>query len=188
VFLEILRYSFSFSNILSQYKGANIQLLDTPGIIEGASTGKGRGKQVISTTRTAVFIPPLFSTFFTYFLVQDLVLMLLDAPRAELQKKILTREMETMGIRLNKSKPDIYIKVLFFRPPLLSFQVKKAGGVQMTSTVTPLNHLNERLVRDILKEYGVYHAEVNFFIHFNHPSFCRFSFVKMLLWMSLLML
>ena len=29
-----------------EYKGANIQLLDLPGIIEGASQGKGRGKQV----------------------------------------------------------------------------------------------------------------------------------------------
>jgi ribosome-interacting GTPase 1 len=32
------------------YKGANIQLLDLPGIIEGASQGKGRGRQVIVIT------------------------------------------------------------------------------------------------------------------------------------------
>lgn len=29
-----------------QYRGANIQLLDLPGIIEGAAQGKGRGRQV----------------------------------------------------------------------------------------------------------------------------------------------
>jgi len=29
-----------------EYNGANIQLLDLPGIIEGASAGKGRGRQV----------------------------------------------------------------------------------------------------------------------------------------------
>lgn len=29
-----------------EYKDANIQLLDLPGIIEGASQGKGRGRQV----------------------------------------------------------------------------------------------------------------------------------------------
>jgi ribosome-interacting GTPase 1 len=31
-----------------EYKGANIQLLDLPGIIEGASQGKGRGRQVVA--------------------------------------------------------------------------------------------------------------------------------------------
>ena len=30
------------------YNGAQIQLLDLPGIIEGASQGKGRGRQGIS--------------------------------------------------------------------------------------------------------------------------------------------
>ena len=32
-----------------KYKGARIQVLDLPGIIEGAADGKGRGRQVIST-------------------------------------------------------------------------------------------------------------------------------------------
>lgn len=30
-----------------EYNGANIQLLDLPGIIEGAAQGKGRGRQVM---------------------------------------------------------------------------------------------------------------------------------------------
>ena len=54
---------------LSQYNGANIQLLDLPGIIEGASQGKGRGRQVISVARTA-----------------DIVLMMLDATKGEIQR------------------------------------------------------------------------------------------------------
>lgn len=52
-----------------QYEGAEIQLLDLPGIIEGAAQGKGRGRQVIAVARTA-----------------DMVLMMLDATKGEVQK------------------------------------------------------------------------------------------------------
>ena len=47
-------------------KGAELQLLDLPGIIEGAATGKGRGRQVIAVGKSA-----------------DLVLMMLDAQKGE---------------------------------------------------------------------------------------------------------
>ena len=52
-----------------QYNDANIQLLDLPGIIEGAAQGKGRGRQVISVARTA-----------------DLILMMLDAIKGDVQR------------------------------------------------------------------------------------------------------
>jgi len=39
-----------------KYRGARIQVLDLPGIIEGAADGKGRGRQVISTARTCNLI------------------------------------------------------------------------------------------------------------------------------------
>ena len=35
-----------------RYRGAKIQLLDLPGIIEGAKDGKGRGRQVCSQCLT----------------------------------------------------------------------------------------------------------------------------------------
>merc|ERR1711871_1597460 len=38
------------------YRGAKIQLLDLPGIIEGAKDGKGRGRQVIGTALTCNLI------------------------------------------------------------------------------------------------------------------------------------
>jgi small GTP-binding protein len=48
------------------YNDAKIQLLDLPGIIEGASQGKGRGRQVIAVAKSS-----------------DLVLMVLDASKVE---------------------------------------------------------------------------------------------------------
>ena len=113
-----------------QHHGTTIQLLDTPGIIEGAAENLGQGRQVIATTRTA-----------------DLVLMLLDAQHAEKQKELLTREIEAMHVRLNKKKPDVYIKE------------KKAGGIQIAHTVQ-LTHLDKALARDILNDAGLFHAEV----------------------------
>ncbi|KAF3818533.1 hypothetical protein GH733_011950 [Mirounga leonina] len=39
-----------------RYKGAKIQLLDLPGIIEATKDGKGRGRQVIAVARTCNLI------------------------------------------------------------------------------------------------------------------------------------
>ena len=47
-------------------RGAECQLLDLPGIIEGAATGAGRGRQVISVG-----------------LSSDVILMVLDAQKGE---------------------------------------------------------------------------------------------------------
>jgi len=38
------------------YKGAKMQLLDLPGIIEGAKDNKGKGRQVIAVARTCDLI------------------------------------------------------------------------------------------------------------------------------------
>ena len=65
-----------------------------PGIIKAASQGKGRGRQVIAVSRTS-----------------DLILMVLDATKGGDQREILENELESMGIRLNKQRPNISIKV-----------------------------------------------------------------------------
>lgn len=70
-------------------RGSSIQLLDLPGIIDGAAANRGRGRQVISIARTA-----------------DLIIMMLD-PRRPSDKEILCRELSSMGIRLNKHAPDV---------------------------------------------------------------------------------
>jgi small GTP-binding protein len=48
-FSKVASYEFTTLTCIPgvvQYKGAKIQLLDLPGIIEGAKDGKGRGRQV----------------------------------------------------------------------------------------------------------------------------------------------
>ena len=50
--------AYSFTTLTAipgvlEYGGAEIQILDLPGIIEGASEGKGRGRQVISAAKVS---------------------------------------------------------------------------------------------------------------------------------------
>ena len=53
---EVAAYSFTTLTAIPgvlEYGGAEIQILDLPGIIEGASEGKGRGRQVISAAKVS---------------------------------------------------------------------------------------------------------------------------------------
>jgi len=75
------------------YRGAKIQILDLPGIIEGAKDGRGRGRQVIAAAYTC-----------------NVILIVLDALKSLTHKNIIERELYGFGIRLNQSPPDIIIK------------------------------------------------------------------------------
>eukprot|EP00818_Percolomonas_sp_WS_P007658 CAMPEP_0117450108 /NCGR_PEP_ID=MMETSP0759-20121206/8294_1 /TAXON_ID=63605 /ORGANISM="Percolomonas cosmopolitus, Strain WS" /LENGTH=367 /DNA_ID=CAMNT_0005242611 /DNA_START=64 /DNA_END=1167 /DNA_ORIENTATION=- len=116
-----------------EYAGSNIQLLDLPGIIEGAAKGIGKGKQVIAVARTS-----------------DLIVMMLDASKGSVHKRLLENELESVGIRLNKERPNIYYKP------------KKTGGLTYCSTVKQSQGVNERLVRDILKQHKIFNADIVF--------------------------
>lgn len=54
---EVAAYAFTTLTAIPgvlEYGGAEIQILDLPGIIEGAAEGKGRGRQVISAAKVRV--------------------------------------------------------------------------------------------------------------------------------------
>jgi small GTP-binding protein len=72
--------------------GAKIQVIDLPGIVEGASRGKGMGRRVLSVARNA-----------------DLILAVLDVFQLS-HFKILEKELGQVGIRINQNKPDVTIE------------------------------------------------------------------------------
>jgi small GTP-binding protein len=73
------------------YKHARIQILDVPGIVAGASVGKGRGKEVLACMRSA-----------------DLCLLVADVLRPH-EIDVLKNEAFAVGIRLNQRRPDVQI-------------------------------------------------------------------------------
>ncbi|KAF1940933.1 P-loop containing nucleoside triphosphate hydrolase protein [Clathrospora elynae] len=127
--------SYSFTTLTAipgvlEYGGAEIQVLDLPGIIEGAAEGKGRGRQVISAAKTS-----------------DLICMILDATKKAEQRRLLEAELEAVGIRLNRDPPNIYLKP------------KKAGGMKINFQAPP-KYLDDKMVYNILKDYKILNAEV----------------------------
>lgn len=87
-------YAFTTLDVIPgvlQYNQAKIQILDVPGIIAGAASGKGRGKEVLSMVRNS-----------------DLILILIDALHPEHYSAIL-KEVYDIGVRINQTPPDVVI-------------------------------------------------------------------------------
>ncbi|CAL8078776.1 unnamed protein product [Calicophoron daubneyi] len=133
VYSEVAAYEFTTLTTVPgviRYKGAKIQLLDLPGIIEGAKDGKGRGKQVIAVARTC-----------------SLILMILDVLKPLHHKRLLEHELEGFGIRLNKEPPNICVRK------------KDKGGLNYQALV-PQSELDRETVKAILAEYKMHNVDV----------------------------
>ena len=107
------------------YRGAKIQILDLPGIIEGAKDGKGRGRQVLAAALTC-----------------NVLLIVLDALKPMTHKLIIEKELHGFGIRMNQSPPDI------------TFKRSEKGPINFQAMV-PQSVLTQELVQRICKEYVI---------------------------------
>lgn len=104
---EVADYSFTTLKPVPgmlEYKGAKIQIVDVPGIVEGAARGRGRGKEVISAIRST-----------------DLILIVSDVFNVY-QIDLVKKELYEAGIRINQKKPEIVVKR------------KVRGGINITHT------------------------------------------------------
>lgn len=127
---EVAAYEFTTLTAIPgviKYNGANIQILDLPGIIEGAKDGKGRGRQVIAVAKTC-----------------SLIIICLDVTKPMTHKKVIERELEASGIRLNK------------QPPKIKITKRDRGGVTVCG-----GDLDQELVKSILHEFRINNAEVH---------------------------
>ena len=118
---EVAAYSFTTLTAIPgvlEYGGAEIQILDLPGIIEGASEGKGRGRQVISAAK--VCLPPDLGSFEVLLKgtqTSDLILMILDATKKAEQRALIEAELEAVGIRLNREPPYVWTGPIYLVSP-----------------------------------------------------------------------
>ncbi|MFO7678154.1 MAG: GTP-binding protein [Thermoplasmatota archaeon] len=90
---------------IMKYKGADIQLLDLPGIIKGASEGRGRGKEILSAIRNV-----------------DLAVLMIDAKQIH-HLHLIENELYGAGLRLNQKPPDVIVNK------------KDKGGINVYSTL-----------------------------------------------------
>lgn len=92
---KVADYAFTTLDVIPgmlEYNGARIQVLDIPGLIEGAHIGRGAGTQVSSVIRIA-----------------DLLLFVIDATAPE-QLGTLLEELSLLDIKVGREKPKVMLE------------------------------------------------------------------------------
>ncbi len=105
---KVAPYAFTTVTVVPgmlKYNEAYIQILDIPGLIEGAKSGKGRGREVLSVARGA-----------------DLLVIMTDRQRPERIEQMV-KELEGAGIRINQKRADVIV------------EKKAEGGLEIQSNL-----------------------------------------------------
>ena len=92
---KVAPYAFTTVTVIPgmlKYNEAYIQILDIPGLIEGAKEGKGKGREVLSVAKGA-----------------DLLLIMTDVKRVGAFANMV-HELEGAGIRINEEHPKVLIE------------------------------------------------------------------------------
>jgi small GTP-binding protein len=130
---EVGSYEFTTLEVvpgMMAHNNANIQILDLPGLIHGASVNRGRGKEVISVARNC-----------------DLVCLVVDPFNPD-QLDVIVDELYDSGIRLNENPPRVRLSTS-----------RRQGGLDVSFTVEP-THVDEDLAESILDEWGYVNADL----------------------------
>jgi small GTP-binding protein len=130
---EVGSYEFTTLEVvpgMMAHNNANIQILDLPGLIHGASVNRGRGKEVISVARNC-----------------DLVCLVVDPFNPD-QLDVIVDELYDSGIRLNENPPRVRLSTS-----------RRQGGLDVSFTVEP-THVDEELAESILDEWGYVNADL----------------------------
>lgn len=93
---RVAPYEFTTVTVIPgmmEYKGARLQILDVPGLVAGAASGRGRGREVLSVIRGA-----------------DILLLLAQADSQEGEFERIEDELYKNGVRINKRAPGVSVK------------------------------------------------------------------------------
>lgn len=149
---KVAPYAFTTVTVVPgmlKHNQAYIQILDIPGLIEGAKEGKGRGKEVLSVAKGA-----------------DLLIIITDIKRVKAFANIV-EELYGAGIRINEEKPKVLIEKRIsgglevfsnFKQPMDKETIKNIAREFdiKNGTVTLQERISQRRLFDAFSQNKVY--------------------------------
>jgi small GTP-binding protein len=130
---KVAEYAFTTLTVIPgmmKYNETEIQILDLPGIIEGAKEGRGRGREIIGVARSS-----------------DMLIIILTPFSAEKEFNAIMRELKGVGMRLNERFPDVTV------------EKHARGGLNIIKT-RKITKIDDRTIKGILNEYSIHNATV----------------------------